>query len=261
MFGSLIAFPQSPIDSLKTVEIEVVDEADYLTSREEKALESALEEFGKTTGITTKIVLVEPEEWLDNGSLQNYAYNRYYYEFDNEDSWLLIYSHENNGYGEWWWESVDGDNVIPITDVYFDEFQIALQSDMTVSDAPDIDGAFIKALTKAMDEFNHQTIGLNWEIVPMLLFMVPFIGFHSYVMIFAGTRKKYSNKELEEIVDTTTESTSNQNSSQSPMQNSPSEQTLSRGREFECIFCGFKYYEAKNNCCPNCGAIITEQGE
>ena len=62
-------------------------------------------------------------------------------------------------------------------------------------------------------------------------------------MIFAGTSKKYSYKELEEV------GKSEQLNSEPPKK---PEVVL------ECEFCGYQPTNTKNNQCPNCGAIIKE---
>ena len=84
-------------------------------------------------------------------------------------------------------------------DVFISDFNKKLNSELTVNQVPDPAEAFDKAFDKAIDAFNNQTLRVDLEMLPMIIFMSLFIGVHSFIMIFAGTRKKYSYKELEEV--------------------------------------------------------------
>ena len=243
MIGEMIQMPQKPMDTYIESNVQVIDTLDVFTLKEEQSLEKKLKEFGDTTGITTQIVTIDYDEWTDNGTLENYALNRYYAQFDDENGWLLVYSELDNGYGDWNWEGIQGDDTIDTMDVFISDFNKKLNSELTVNQVPDPAEAFDKAFDKAIDVFENQTLRVDLEMLPMIIFMSLFIGVHSFIMIFAGTRKKYSYKELEEV------GKSEQLKSEPPKK---PEVVL------ECEYCGYQTTNTKNNQCPNCGAIIKE---
>ena len=238
MFGGLISFPQKPMKTLIKENIAIIDKCEVFNSSEEEKLSELLIEFCETTGVTTQILTIDYDEWANNSSLEEYAYYRYYAQFEDENSWLLIYSEKDNGYGDWAWEGVQGDNTVKTMDVFLEDFNTTLHSSFLISDAPLVAASFAKAFNKAIDLFKNQSITVNIEMVFPLLFMVPFIGFHSYIMIFAGTRKKYSNKDLQEVHDEYVSDHPENNVS------------------LTCPYCSFQYYKSEDNRCPNCGALI-----
>lgn len=244
---SCLGLRQDPLDEYTSSTVQVFDEADILTSKEESGLTDIMKEFKNVTGITTQVMLVDVDEWSDNGSLEDWAYYRYYHQFDDENCWLLVYSQENDGYGEWYWEGVQGDNTIGTMDVFLNDFNTNLHSELLVGDAPDVAGSFIESFELAIDKFENQPpMRLKWEMILPTIFMTLFIGFHSYVLVFAGSNRKYSYKELEEVV---SEAKSKQTAQSQPVQQTQ--------KIFECQYCGYKTTEEQSdNRCKICGALI-----
>ena len=88
---------EKPLNTLDYENVLVIDEAEIFIQSEETALLGTLRKFSETTGITTQIVTVPRERWMNYTSFEDYAYDRYYEQFDNENSWLLLYSEYDNG--------------------------------------------------------------------------------------------------------------------------------------------------------------------
>lgn len=250
LWANVVNIPEKPMETYNSAYVQVLDEADVFTGREETSLQNKLEEFGEKTGITTQLITVKPEEWHDNGSFEDYAFYRYYAQFDNEDSWLLTYSEEDNGAGEWYWEGVQGDNTFDTMDVFLDDFNTILHSQLVVNQTADPARAFTKAFDKSIDLFENQTAKIKWGEIGLPIAVTAFILFHSSVFVFAGTRKKFKYSELEEI--------KNDPVIEAMKQEETARQYPQKEEELTCPFCGFSYKNPQNNRCPNCGALITE---
>lgn len=69
-----------------------------------------------------------------------------------------------------------------------------------------------------------------------------------YFMVFAGTHKKYKNKELEEV-------SSGHNDGYNSTYSNPS---FNQQKEqwVECDYCGYKWEDPSDNRCPHCGATV-----
>jgi predicted Zn-ribbon and HTH transcriptional regulator len=241
MFGSSITVPQKPLETYNPQDVAIIDTADVFDSREEKMVSAKLKEFCNTTGVATQIVTVEYDEWTDNGTLENYALARYYTQFDDENGWLIVYSELENGAGDWSWEGIQGDNTYKVMDTFIHDFNTQFQSQLVVDQMADPANAFIDAFDKSIKAFNNQQFSIEFEGILPALFVLAFISVHGYVMIFAGTRKKYSYKELEEVTDTN--------------QTNTSQTDIKQTEIFECRYCGYKYDWSKDRKCPNCAAI------
>ena len=245
MFGEAIQTPENPMSTYNVAEVQVIDEIDAFTLKEEQALEAKLKEFGEETGVTTKIVTVSFDEWWDNGTLENYSLNRYYADFTDENGWLLVYSSEDNGLGEWSWEGIQGDNTIDVMDVFIDSFNKTLNAQLTVNQIPKPADAFTKAFDKAIDLFNNQSaLKVNGEMLIPALGMAAFVTLHASIMIFAGTTKKYSYTELEEVCGDTVKPSKKEEEAKKKI--------------ITCQYCNYQYQQGIDNQCPNCGAIIKE---
>lgn len=261
MFSTVIVTPEKPMSTYSVNDVAVIDTADVFTEYEEQVLLEKLKEFGNSTGVTTQIITVDYEEWIDNGSLESYSYYRYYAQFNNENSWLLTYSELDNGKGEWYWEGTQGDNTIDTMDVFLEDFNTTLHSKLVVDQIADPSAAFLQAFDKSIYLFENQKTHFNFSMLIPALFTLGFISVHAYVMIFAGTRKKYSYKELQEVIEQPSIQNMNGMSynmpnsypynTQTPYSNSPPEE-----KTFECKYCGYKYKEPKDNRCPNCNALM-----
>jgi hypothetical protein len=235
MLGEAFSPPRTAFKEYNSQNIAIVDTADVFNTQEEKELTAKLKEFGDTTGIATQIVTVEYDEWIDNGSLENYALARYYTQFDDENGWLIVYSEQDEGAGDWSWEGIEGDNIYSLMDVFIDKFNTQFQSELVVNQVADPANAFIKAFNKSIDTFENQQFNVDFELVFPALFIFAFVAVHASVMIFAGTKKKaYSYKELEEVKDIPGTIVDN---------------------SIKCRYCDTVYDRDVNHKCPNCAAI------
>ena len=234
--------PQKPLEAYNPSNVAVIDAADVFSSQEEEQLSTKLKEFCDTTGITTQILTIEPEEWMDNGSLENYAYHRYYVQFDNEDSWLIVYSEQDQGQGEWFWEGIQGDNTIDVMDVFINDFNTELTSQLMLNQIATPETAFIAALNKAEKEFTNQSFSVDIVSIIFTSIGICFILVVAYFSIFFQPKKEYSSEELEEVFDN--DCNANNGSLNSSAQS-----------KIECRYCGYVYNDSEDHRCPNCVAI------
>lgn len=241
MFSGAVAFPQKSFQEYNLQNIAIVDTADVFDSQEEEMLNVKLKEFCDTTGVATQIVTVDYDEWTDNGTLENYALARYHAQFNDENSWLIVYSEQDNGAGDWSWEGIQGDNIEKVMNVFVDKFTTQFQSQLVVNQIADPSNAFIKAFDKSIEIFNNQHFNIDIEQILPALGILAFILVHAYIMIFAGTRKKYSYGELEEVTNDVNKSNLTSGVNESDF--------------VECACCNHKYNRVKHDSCPNCSAV------
>ena len=138
-------------------------------------------------------------------------------------------------------------------DVFLYDFNNTLHlslSDGSDYDYPDVSQSFTTALDQSVQLFNNQESSFEWEIIPAAVLMTLFVCFHSYIMIFAGTKKSYSNKELEEVY---SESTPKKDVAidiyRKNVQTMTSQITI-------CPYCGIESKKDQDGRCPNCGATL-----
>lgn len=94
----------------------IIDEYNYVTEKEEKALKEELRAFFDKTGVVPCIEFTYDDYWDNNYSdLTSYAYNSYITRFSDEKHLLIVYSYgyedKNTGFNEFHWESMYGDNT------------------------------------------------------------------------------------------------------------------------------------------------------
>ena len=95
----------------------IKDEANVFEQTE--SLNDALTGFYEKTEIPPAVITVSPEVWKDNGSLEDYAYDRYLSEFDDENHWLIVYTQKGERGDidfDWSFEGMQGDNTDDILD-------------------------------------------------------------------------------------------------------------------------------------------------
>ena len=238
VWSGVFNFKQQPMATINMSEVCVIDDGDYFGEFEEQQLLETLMQFSSTTGITTKIVTVPYEEWINDGSLENYSLSRYYMEFDDETGWILTYSSIPQYPNRWFWEGVQGDDTIDVMSPFLEDFNSILQSQLLFNNEPNVAESFSVALKKSIDIFENQKFSINWVFIFPSLFFTGFIFLHAGIMVFAGTRKKYSYSELEEIVEYETHN--------NEFAGAPNLKT--------CPYCGFS--DVNMDICPNCGARI-----
>lgn len=254
IFAGSLCFPEKPMTTFSKSNVAVIDTADVFTTTEEQSLHEKLLEFGEKTGVTTQIITVDYDEWTDNGSLENYAYYRYYAQFNDENGWLIVYSEEDDGYGDWSWEGIQGDNTYDTMDVFLDDFNTIFHSQLVLNQVPEVSVAFTTAFDRAIDTFENQHFSVDFAMLPIGFFVLIFISVHGYIMIFAGTKKKYSYKELKEVVASDSDAFNYTKYNFEPT----TRQSVSQNQPkplIECRYCGYKYEMETDNRCPNCHAI------
>ena len=83
---------------------------DYLDNTE--GLEESLEEFEKKTGICPIVFAVYNEQWQTSyKDLEDYAYDLYVDNYDDEEHFVVVYSIGYGDAGNWYWETMIGDDV------------------------------------------------------------------------------------------------------------------------------------------------------
>ena len=252
MFSGSIIIPQKPLSAYNSQDVALIDTADVFTIQEEEAVSVKLKEFSDTTGIATQIITIGYDEWEDNGTLENYALARYYTQFDDENGWLIVYSEEDDGAGDWSWEGIQGDNTYKVMNAFLNDFNTHFQSQLVVNQTPDPANALIIAFDKSITAFENQSVKFEFELMLPAFGMLAFILFHGYIMIFAGTRKKYSYSELEEVTNNQSSDTNNYGCKYDI---SKSDLNAAEVEIIECRYCGCKYDHMKDHKCPNCAAI------
>jgi hypothetical protein len=199
MLGGVFMPPQAPMSESSVSTIAVVDDCDVFTPEEESDLYNALQDLKNETGLVTQVVTVSWEQWsTTSASFPSFALSQYSNYFADERGWLIMYSEKDGGQTDWEWEGIQGDYTWAVMDVFIDDFNRTVNGKLQNS-GPNPAKALITAINNASNDFAGQSLRINWEEAPIVLFVMLFITFHASMMIFAGTNTKYSNKELEEV--------------------------------------------------------------
>jgi hypothetical protein len=266
MFATAIDLPKKPLASYNANNIAIIDTADVFTNEEEHIVLNKLKEFGETTGIPTQIVTINYNEWKNSGTLEQYARYRYYAQFEDENGWLIVYSEENNRYSDWSLEEIHGDNTMKVVNSFFNDFDKAFHSQLLINKDARPCNAFLAAFDKSINIFNNQKTEIDFSMILPALFILAFISIHAYFMIFAGTRKKYSYQELQEVPNSYCDNYDNYDNYDNPENNHPISSSYSQTQPiqnyqppeetFTCRYCGYEYKNPQDNRCPNCRAIM-----
>lgn len=103
LFSSVnIGYKKTAIPSTIDQTIQIFDDEQHLTNKEEEALQQSLETFRNETGIIPSVHFTEDSMWdQDYNSMENYAMDKYLREFDDEYHLLVVYSYgdENKNTG------------------------------------------------------------------------------------------------------------------------------------------------------------------
>lgn len=180
--------------------IAVQDKADIFTQEEENALLSSVQKLSVATGVTTQLVTIEWDEWQQtNETFIQYANTEYTAHFSDETGWLIAYSESPDAENKKCkWESVPGFETSHIMDVigtkFYDDLRFALNNPNATPAT-----SLGQALDNATYTFQNQTMEIDSANLLGAIPFALFIGFHAFIMIFAGSKQKYSYKELEEV--------------------------------------------------------------
>ena len=160
---------------------------DYLDSTDD--LEDSLREFEEKTGICPIVFAVYNEDWADYHDLEDYAYDLYVDNYVDEEHFVVVYSIAQNDPGDWYWETMIGDDTDSIlTDSNVEHFGKSLQRRIGDGTAPG--SCLAEEFHDAADYMMEpSTIG---DVLPALVFMLLIIGFLGFAMVSAISR--YSRK-------------------------------------------------------------------
>lgn len=200
--GSAIHTPLEPMTEVSTAAITLRDDANYFSAQEEEKLLTSITEFSQETGIVTQFVTVEWAEWkTKTRNFSEYALTKYYVDFSDEKGWLVAYSKEPqtaSAYADFEWEGIQGDDTIDTLDVVLEDFNNDVQTGLIhETQSPAL--VFATAFEEATQRFANQKLRIDFEEIIILLGPIAFLLVHAWVMIFAGTKRNYKARELEEV--------------------------------------------------------------
>lgn len=165
-------------------------------------LNGTLGNFQELTGICPYIITVYDSDWKGNYSnLETYAYSLYVNHFYDEQHFLIVYSepeptdYGNDGFVDWSWEGMQGDDTDSIITVNkFSEFQSDLQRYLTMNDYT-VGEAFDQAFGNSLDYIMDKD-SISGEYAPMIFFALFWNGFIlfivcSFIVTFIKSRRNY----------------------------------------------------------------------
>lgn len=118
LFGTFTSefLPPKPIESHVSYETKYITDTIDVIDNEREVIET-LKDFHQETGICPHILTISHDDWVRYDSLENYSLEKYYDMFYDEEHFLLVYSeyyYEDDGYLDWAWECIIGDDTIEI---------------------------------------------------------------------------------------------------------------------------------------------------
>lgn len=183
-------------------EVLIDDRQEILSENDKEQVMSVMRQFKDVTGVDIQFWTIPPTDWIHNGAFSNYALYAYSRAFDDETGWLIAYSETNGGLGEWYWEGVQGDDTIEVLDIFIDQFNDSFHQGLAADEDADLPEAFINSLDLAINIFENQERRIDKQSLLLLSADGGFILLHASILIFAGTKKKFSYSELVEERDT-----------------------------------------------------------
>lgn len=201
------------IQTSKNDKIWIRDELGVIESEDEFI--QKLEEFREYTGISVNVVTMEWSKWPEGVKLTSYVSQIYNEEFNTENHWLIVYSHD--GY-TWFWEKAIGSKAGSVftknqMEAFKDKVADSLDAGM------DVDKAFTLGFNK-LEKFMVKSSQDVKRLAPILLKIIAVCLFCYYFIIFDRSRlyidyefdKEYNPKiankynSYEEVYDFETES-------------------------------------------------------
>lgn len=179
-------------------EVLIDDRQEILSENDKEQVMSVMRRFKGVTGVNIQLWTIPPMDWEHNGAFRNYVLPAYSRAFDDETGWLIAYSETNGGVGEWYWEGVEGDDTIAVLGVFIDQFNDSFHQGLLADEDADLPGAFVDALELAIDTFEHQEKKIDKQSLLWFSVTGGFLLIHASILIFAGTKKKFSYSELVE---------------------------------------------------------------
>lgn len=151
-----------------------------------ESLNDALTGFYAKTEIVPAVITVPFEEWMDDGSLEDYAYDRYLSEFNDENHWLIVYSQKGqkgDADFDWSFEGMQGDNTDDIlTSSVTSDFNADLYYKLeTLQEKPEI--AITEEFNLLTQKVKKPSFFKKHTMLFSALFMLAFVAFHAYFML------------------------------------------------------------------------------
>lgn len=178
----------------------------------ESSLEQTLKDFEELTGICPEVMTVHDSQWKDDFyDLEDYAYYVYVNRFTDEQHFLIVYSEPDiipeNGYVDWSWEGMQGDDTDPIlTESSFREFQTALMNDLYdeskgVGEA--FEGAFHDSLGYIMQPRSQTDKETTLTIVLFMTLWNTMIAavLISAIISFVRSRRQYTEVPMDDAAE------------------------------------------------------------
>ena len=150
----------------------ISDDAGVISDR--TALETSLKHFLNKTGIPAAVKTLNKDDWSQDYTLKNHAYNLYLKMFKDEKHWLIVYSSdpegEAEGFEDWEWEGMQGNDTDPIlgekeTGLFNKTLQTALLQREKYDVGAAIALAFDTLTPRAMDSYIENPKSAIWGTV------------------------------------------------------------------------------------------------
>ena len=236
--AAVMVFSPIKIRTNYDTSIVIEDNADLMSSSEEKELKKELNEFLDKTGIAPSVVTVNNEDWMgEYKNLEKYSYDLYLDMFEDEKHWLIVYSEPvtpDEEFNDWYWEGMQGDDTDSVlTRSKTSVFNSALQKKLTARTRYTVGESF----TESFEEFNKVVMKKDSESLiaaVAVLFFALIMGTVTGLFIYFGvkiTKQHRSSFECKEEVI----------------------------RQNKCSYCGGVYIVGHHNNCPHCQAQIPFQ--
>ncbi|HAJ96221.1 MAG TPA: hypothetical protein DCO72_00560 [Ruminococcus sp.] len=189
MMGGDIAKSTAKYD----MSIVIKDEANVFEQTE--SLNDALTGFYEKTKISPAVITVPFEEWIDDSSLENYAFGRYLNEFDtsgeefggdDENHWLIVYTQKGQRGDDdfdWAFEGMQGDDTDSIlTNSVTSDFNADLYYKLeTLQEKPE--QAIAEEFTQITQKIKKPSFFSKHIMFFSALFILAFVAFHAYFMM------------------------------------------------------------------------------
>ena len=175
-------------------------------------------------------------DWQEHySSLENYAYDLYVNHFEDESHWLIVYStpnsFQNDGFEDWYWEGMQGDNTDGIlTTSVTNKFNDEMQRDLTARTRYTVSSAISTSFDLITPTVMKTTI--RWDLMFFAVVIIAFICLHACLMLGINPKaRKYA--KAQRCPDT--------------------------AQEVACEYCGYTYVTGTCTQCPHCGAPVPPQ--
>ncbi len=184
MIGADIATSTAKHSADYDTSIIIKDEANVF--EQTAPLYDALTGFYEKTEIPPAVITVPFEDWTINGSLEDYAYDRYLSEFSDENHWLIVYSQRGqigDADFDWSFEGMQGDNTDDIlTSSVTSDFNADLYHKLeTLEKKPEI--AITEEFNLLTQKIKKPSFFHKHVMFFSALGMLAFVLLHAYLMM------------------------------------------------------------------------------